>query len=82
MNDNPSVKIQLDGHTDDRGDDGYNNKLSLDRANSVKTFLTDNGVQSNRIETKGQGKSQPLIVDTAEEAREKNRRVELVIKSI
>lgn len=82
MNDNPNVKVELHGHTDDKGADDYNNKLSLDRANVVKTYLGENGIQNDRIGTKGFGKTQPLIVNTTEEARAKNRRVELVIVSI
>lgn len=82
MNDNPNVKIELQGHTDDRGTDEYNDKLSLDRANAIKQKLEESGVQSSRVSTKGFGKSQPLIVDTTEEARAKNRRVELVIVSL
>lgn len=82
MNDNPNVKIELHGHTDDRGAEDYNNNLSLERAKAVKDYLYNNGVQNGRIGTKGFGESKPLIVDTTEEARAKNRRVELVIVSI
>ena len=82
MNDNPNVKIELQGHTDDRGTDDYNNSLSLERAKAVSTYLGNNGIQTSKISTKGFGKSKPLIVDTTEEARAKNRRVELVIVSI
>lgn len=82
MNDNPDVKIELHGHTDDSGTEEYNQKLSLDRANTVKEYLSNNGIQNGRVGTKGFGESQPLIVDTTDAAKAKNRRVELIIVSI
>lgn len=75
----PDIKIRLDGHTDDQGNAEYNNKLSKDRADSVKDYLVNNGIKSDRVETKGFGKSKPLINETTDEARAKNRRVELII---
>ena len=82
MNDNPNVKIELHGHTDDSGAEDYNQKLSLDRANTVKEYLSNNGIQNVRVGTKGFGESKPLVVDTSESAKAKNRRVELIIVSI
>lgn len=82
MNDNPSVNVELQGHTDDQGTDDYNLKLSSDRANAVKQYLEDAGVDGDRITTKGFGESQPLVQGTSDEARAKNRRVELVITSL
>lgn len=76
---NPELKIELHGHTDDQGTNEYNDKLSTDRAKSVKKYLVDGGVQENRIVTKGFGKRDPLINSTTEVARAQNRRVEMVI---
>jgi outer membrane protein OmpA-like peptidoglycan-associated protein len=77
---NPAVKVEIGGHTDDQGAADYNDKLSADRANAVKTYLVKNGIPTNRITTKGYGKRQPLVESKDEAARAQNRRVEMVIK--
>jgi OmpA-OmpF porin, OOP family len=77
LKDNPRVKISLEGHTDDVGSDDYNDKLSLDRANAVKGYIVNGGIESSRISTKGFGKRKPLMNDTSTEARSRNRRVEM-----
>lgn len=82
LNDNKSVKIELHGHTDSSGETDYNQKLSLDRANSVREFLYDNGIQDGRIGTKGYGESQLLLDEDSARASAMNRRVELVIMSM
>lgn len=74
---NPHIKLQLSGHTDDRGGDRYNNTLSKNRANSVAQYLMLQGISSDRIEVFGYGKSQPLVAESTEEARAINRRVEI-----
>ncbi|MCX7737330.1 MAG: OmpA family protein [Candidatus Kapabacteria bacterium] len=79
LRDNPNVKIQLEGHTDDVGTDEYNDKLSLNRANAVRDYLVSAGIESSRIKTAGYGKRRPLKKDTSEEARSLNRRVEMKI---
>ncbi|TAL69501.1 MAG: hypothetical protein EPN82_06615 [Bacteroidetes bacterium] len=76
---NPNIKIQIEGHTDDVGSDEYNNKLSQDRANSVKNYLINAGIEANRIKTVGYGKKQPLKKETTDEARAMNRRVAMRI---
>ncbi|MFN3196377.1 MAG: OmpA family protein [Chlorobiota bacterium] len=81
LNSHPDVKIELHGHTDSSGDEDYNQKLSQDRANSVRQYLYDNGIQSGRIGTKGFGESMPLVKQDTESANAMNRRVELVIVS-
>jgi outer membrane protein OmpA-like peptidoglycan-associated protein/Tol biopolymer transport system component len=75
----PEINIRLDGHTDDQGSDDYNNKLSKDRAMSVKNKLVENGINPSRIKTEGFGKKKPLINSKTEDARAQNRRVEMVI---
>ncbi len=79
LQDKPTVEIMLEGHTDDVGDPNYNMRLSLDRANQVKSYLVKNGIAPSRITTKGYGSTQPLINEKTEDARAKNRRVEMKI---
>ncbi len=74
---NPHIKLQLSGHTDDRGGDRYNSTLSKNRASSVAKYLMLQGIAANRIEIFGYGKSKPLVNASTEEARTINRRVEI-----
>ncbi|MBU1221148.1 OmpA family protein [Myxococcota bacterium] len=73
------LKIEIQGHTDDRGPAAYNLKLSDDRANSVRQYLIDHGIAASRLTAKGYGKARPLEKKFTEEARAKNRRVEFII---
>jgi outer membrane protein OmpA-like peptidoglycan-associated protein len=79
LNQNPGVRVRFEGHTDDVGTDEYNDKLSASRASEVKKYLTTNGIDADRIQTKGYGKRQPLINEKTDEARAKNRRVEMIV---
>ena len=79
LNDNKTLVIEVSGHTDNTGSDEFNNKLSLDRADAVKTYLLVAGIDGNRIKTKGYGKSKPKESNDTEEGRAINRRVEFVI---
>jgi len=67
------------GHTDWTGTDAYNQKLSERRAESVKTYLVDKGIDANRIYTEGKGKTSPVAPNTTREGRAQNRRVEIEI---
>lgn len=69
--------FQLAGHTCDLGDDAYNVSLSQRRADAVKVFLVDHGVDENRLVTTGFGEMSPLIPNQDEDSRHKNRRVDL-----
>jgi outer membrane protein OmpA-like peptidoglycan-associated protein len=71
--------IQIAGHTDSTGSHAYNMKLSEERANSVKTYLTGRGVPANRLVTIGAGPDYPIASNDTEEGRAKNRRVEITI---
>lgn len=71
------VKVEVSGHTDDVGDDGYNLVLSQKRAESVADYLISKGVNKQRILTFGYGKNQPLVQGLSEDARRLNRRVEV-----
>ena len=79
MKDYPTVEIKLSGHTDNQGDPALNLKLSLDRVNEVKKYLSSHGVNGGRITTEGFGDTKPLASNDQEETRSKNRRVEFTI---
>jgi outer membrane protein OmpA-like peptidoglycan-associated protein len=76
---NPKVKIDLSGHTDNRGIPGQNVKLSQARVEKVKSYLVSKGIAKNRISGKGYGGSQPIANNDDEETRALNRRVEFTI---
>jgi len=77
MKKNPTWKVELSGHTDDKGDNVYNYNLSMNRAKSVGRYLVQNGIVATRIKTIGFGKRKPLKKERTEEARATNRRVEV-----
>lgn len=71
--------LEIQGHTDNVGGAEYNQKLSENRANAVKKYLVDKGVQAERIIAKGFGLSKPIDTNDTNEGRAKNRRVEFII---
>lgn len=75
----PEVKIQLIGHTDDRGTVEYNQKLSERRAKEVVDYLSRRGVDRRRMSWIGYGESQPIATNETEEGRRINRRVEYLV---
>jgi OmpA-OmpF porin, OOP family len=77
LHDNPRMVIQLEGHTDSKGDPGANMKLSQKRVDAVKDYLVKNGANKARIKTKAFGGKVPLSNENSEEAHKMNRRVEL-----
>lgn len=79
LKNNPKVEIELEGHTDNRGDMKKNLVLSQQRVDKIKAYLVSKGVSSKRIKGKGFGGSQPIATNTTEEARKLNRRVEFRI---
>jgi len=72
--------LEIQGHTDNKGGDDYNQKLSEDRANAVKKYLVDKGIKAERIIAKGFGLTKPIATNDTPEGREKNRRVEFIIR--
>ncbi|MDX5320636.1 MAG: OmpA family protein [Bacteroidota bacterium] len=76
MNANPSLKIEIGGHTDNTGNPGANQKLSEDRARSVYAYLVEKGINANRLRFKGYGANKPIATNDSEEGRKKNRRTE------
>jgi outer membrane protein OmpA-like peptidoglycan-associated protein len=79
LDQHPEVRIQVEGHTDNVGGVAYNKALSLKRAESVKSYLVDLGIASQRMETLGKGDSSPLKPNDSEENRSFNRRIEVII---
>lgn len=81
MKNRPTVVIRIDGHTDAIGSNQVNDRLSLQRAESVKDYLVKRGIKPNRIITKGYGKRKPLAGNETEFGRSLNRRTEIVVIS-
>ncbi|HMV24612.1 MAG TPA: OmpA family protein, partial [Saprospiraceae bacterium] len=77
---NPSIKIQINGHTDDVGNEADNLKLSTDRAKAVYDFLKAKGIDAARLSYKGFGEKMPLVENKDEKSRQTNRRTEFEIK--
>jgi len=75
--DHPDVSVRLSGHTDDLGNEEYNQLLSANRAKSAAAYLISKGIEKRRVSTFGFGESKPLVEGENEEAREVNRRVEI-----
>ncbi len=75
---NPDLNVEIQGHTDNEGEDEYNLTLSEQRANTVLQYLQLFGIDPDRLLAKGYGESQPVDTNDTEEGRAKNRRVELV----
>ncbi|QSE97294.1 OmpA family protein [Fulvivirga lutea] len=79
LKDNPKVRIEIVGHTDNDGNDSYNQELSLKRAESVVEYLKNAGIDQSRLYFKGKGASNPLVPNTTEENKSLNRRIEFKI---
>lgn len=77
LNENPSVKIRIEGNTDNIGTPKYNMGLSERRANSVKAYLVKAGIDESRLSTIGYGLTRPIATNATDEGRALNRRVEL-----
>ncbi|MBX3250643.1 MAG: OmpA family protein [Myxococcales bacterium] len=73
------VRVEIQGHTDDQGDYDYNARLSQRRAESVQRWLVEHGIDAERLRARGYGESRPLVRETTDEARARNRRVEFRI---
>lgn len=79
MNVNPSLKIEISGHTDNVGNDQLNQTLSENRAKAVYQYLVDNKIDPARLQYKGYGKTQPIAANDTDEGRSRNRRTEFKI---
>lgn len=79
LNDNPTLWIEISGHTDALGAALYNNTLSTNRAKSVVQYLVAKGIDKNRLRAVGSGSSKPVAPNDTEEGRAKNRRTEFKV---
>lgn len=87
LSNNPNIKVEIQGHTDSKGNKSYNKKLSQKRSEAVMKFLTKKGIKANRVTAVGYGETNPIAKNTNpdgsdnEEGRALNRRIELKILS-
>ena len=85
LQDNPQIKIELGSHTDSKGNDDYNLDLSRRRAESAVNYVIANGIDKNRIRSRGYGETRPIAPNTNAdgsdnpEGRQKNRRTEIKV---
>lgn len=79
MKEIPTLEILFEGHTDNLGDFQLNLQLSEDRVKNAKKYLISQGIQADRIQTKGWGQTRPIASNATEERRKLNRRVEFTI---
>jgi outer membrane protein OmpA-like peptidoglycan-associated protein len=82
MKENPKMKVEISSHTDDKGSDDYNMKLSQARAQSVVDFLIENRIEKERLTAKGYGETVPISPNDTDEGRQLNRRTEFKILEI
>lgn len=78
----PNMKIEISGHTDNKGKDKYNMELSLNRAKAVYDYLLLAGIDKKRLKYKGYGATKPIADNKTDEGRSKNRRVEFKILNL
>jgi OOP family OmpA-OmpF porin len=76
LRDNPDVRVEIGGHTDNVGQAAYNRRLSQQRADAVKTWLVQNGIEDARLTTRGYGAAQPVASNDTPEGQAQNRRIE------
>ncbi len=79
LNENPSIEIEMSAHTDSRGADDYNFRLSDNRARSVMEYILSKGISPGRIVSKGYGETKPVATNDTDDGRQLNRRVEFTI---
>jgi OmpA-OmpF porin, OOP family len=79
LNDNPAIRVEISGHTDNIGASGYNKDLSEKRAFSVYQYLIKSGIDKNRLMPKGYGQERPVSTNDTEQGRQNNRRIEFKI---
>lgn len=82
MKEYPSMEIAINGHTDSRGDNSYNQNLSENRTKSVFEYLVEQGIDASRMEYVGYGETKPIADNKYSDGRQLNRRVEFVVTHI
>ena len=80
MSEYPTAKFHIEGHTDSQGSEAYNEKLSRERAASVRTYLTTKGVAANKLTSEGYGELRPIATNKTAAGRQQNRRVEIKLE--
>jgi len=75
----PNMRVRIVGHTDSTGNDAINDPLSVQRATSVRNYLSDRGVSASRVEVSGRGSREPVADNGTEAGRAMNRRVEIFL---
>ncbi|MDP9200113.1 MAG: OmpA family protein, partial [Pseudomonadota bacterium] len=81
LHQNPGRNVEIEGHTDNVGNDDYNQALSQRRADSVRSFLIQQGIGPERIRASGKGEHQPVADNESSGGRQQNRRVEVIIEN-
>ncbi|MDD2564802.1 MAG: PorP/SprF family type IX secretion system membrane protein [Salinivirgaceae bacterium] len=79
MTDNPTIKIEIGGHTDNVGDDATNKTISQERAKACMVYVVSKGIDAGRLKAVGYGKTKPIVANDSAQNRAKNRRVEFKI---
>ena len=79
LTENPAIEIEMNAHTDSRGSDDYNYKLSDNRARSVMEYIISKGIAATRITSQGYGETKPVATNDTDDGRQLNRRVEFKI---
>jgi outer membrane protein OmpA-like peptidoglycan-associated protein len=79
LKENPEMRLKIEGHTDNAGDDDKNMQLSEDRAAAVKAYIVSKGISEDRIESQGFGETMPVADNSTATGRKANRRVELKV---
>src|SRR5207344_678704 len=75
----PGLMLEIEGHTDDRGDAAYDERVSLERAGMIRNILVRQGVPQSATYARGFGKSRPIASNATASGREQNRRIEITI---
>jgi outer membrane protein OmpA-like peptidoglycan-associated protein len=81
LKDHATIRVRIEGHTDSRGNDAFNLRLSQRRAEAVRTFLIGRGIEEARMEPRGYGETVPIASNRTDAGRAQNRRVEFIIVS-
>lgn len=81
LNEYPERRVQIEGHTDNVGSAAFNQQLSQRRADAVRSYLTQQGIESRRLSSTGLGMSRPVANNDSASGRQQNRRVEIIIEN-